>query len=1767
MLDTNQVSDYIRERSQILEALEIIEVPNDVANVRTLLLNALFPKNQSLRGGCLFFILRTLTAPQSLDILDRFKRDNAYALRLAELLRILRDDTQLFNLLEPNKFITRTKKVKARIKDAERGPQSNLCELLLTPLGESPKSSNNWKNQSCEPQLLCLAIFTLLKSLQFEDMVQHGAQDKKLLQLTDQLRKLSDLNLHPDYTEHTPGSAEERWWRFSKWLGDEPSLCKPQSFALYTFDLSARLTTNNSKKDTDLFRKLIHSALDTIQATSPEITDCAEGLAAITPNIRLETLASDPSVTYISMSERHQSYQQQELEIQGHLDESQEEKTHQLLINDEKETVVLRELSDHIYNPDFISFFPTNIYWSPEKFNSLLAISNNTIENREPINEVTSLLIWLTAETGLTGESLVDLILGKNTPLGWRISEDGCHLERARFARQTSIITISNRLTPLSTIEKRQLPGVLLGLVSQLRAPTENELRELRRQVSALTRNDTGCYLLGRQLQGIPQPLSLLLYTNNPNQLPANTSYYCLIDTHPVLKRLGIQAQDQNRNPSNILGSPFHIEEKSRERFILEKMHLLRTTKGNAIEQFNNIALFCTSLILIFTGARPNEDPFDDPENLGLDSHLILIGDKIIDERAPFRLAPLPEPVCLLIKNLWLSMLDQIGSATKNHEAAESLNRISRSLAPKGLPLFFQLCDRSRRGWRSITPKDLSNSWGGDLPGNIFRHNFAAMCQGVVHQDCIDYVLGHSQLGIQPYSITSSRILLEDFDTLRKAFNDLAIKLTADAKQIDHTAISELIEYCDTQLECGEGTFGVSKRLSRKKDLHAIAQTQASQIVEQIKKEELDTFGTRELEKFFEKFPMFYPSPGTYLKTLNIFANELQKEFGSICKLRQTQLPNVLAPSFTSAVLSGQKKIHECIKSLETAFATFNGRSSRLSLIGAILRIIFIHGLTQKRLIQKLLQNRWKIFNLAQYTYLNFLADVDHREMDRIKIDQITSSMLAASPGQSAVKTLTDFEIKSIKEILPSDMWIEKSTDDMLELLSPALELISQINWMRLPGFGAAAVNGEILTFCDSDNSLIWRNAPGFELLNRTSSDHQPTSITSKTVVPKKSEVSLGRELEEISLAIRKTDRNGREATLIELKKLSANAPDNSDYKLLCQYAILLLRRKNARSTRKHLTTNTVLRYCTSIRKFLQFAEHADATWLSMNQHEIQDLVNEHLGYLSRETAVEEIKHINEFLKCCFDFSGLKIPPWLSSLESKPRDTLVPEYLFKELLEISSNLAGVNKSLRVAVQTILILAYRYGLRSGEIEKLRHREVKLRGSIPIFHLYRSGKEHLKTTSANRIVSPISILPHDEITMLDAQIKSSTGIEDGLIFAQPIWRQSYTLALKIAKSLDSELDLHALREYRPTAACSIATLEDTNSQRQLELNSCLLGQARGSVLFGHSIKRQIGHSNYQTTLENYTKNICEISCERIAYSIGIGLQQGGQNIKKLPIKKREPADQQILIEHQDLHINKSTLLRLALAIVFEGREGTDRYHSLVEQNLVSAMNRLCLPLLPKLFPQGLQRQAKAKGMARLPKTNQSAYRNLQHKLHSLGDNEFLAAIRELRNATDPNLLLTAHLTNQGSLYFKNEEADCNVLLNLFRTLNLLGLGDCLLVKEGRDTDISKCPHLLQTMSLAGIEVIKFTKSDVVTTRSNDLSTINPYDQGTQRPYVIVMPRGKNTKDKQRQAKSSAYQPTKNILDKASFIFVIHFINLCMIDDAQASSLPPYLFDSDN
>ena len=1474
MFSVNQVSDRIHERSQVLEAFEALELSDEIANTRRLLLKALFPENQSLMGGCLFFVLRTLIATKSIDLLGRFKSDNPYALWLLELLNAVRHDHRLLELLEPQKFITRVKKVKARLKDAARGPQSNLCELFLTPLGESPISTNNCENQRCEPQLLCLAMFTLIKSLQFENIVSTGSQDHRLVQLADELRKLSDLTIHPDYAEHIKGSPEERWWHFSQWLGGQPSLCEPQSYILYSFNLSASLSKGDSKNDNALVGNLIRAALNTIGAIHPELKKYPEGFNALKSNISLETLIGDPSITYIPITGDLGPNKPSELNLHSYGDEDDEEKSTLVVTDDENETVILRELSERIYNPDFINFYPTNPYWSPERFKFLLSLPERPCDNEEPINEMEALVAWLTAESGLTGEPLVDLILGRDPKLNWRISDDGHYLERPRFARQTNITTISDQLTPLGKSEKRRLPNSLVKPIRQLRNSDDNTRKALHFQVSKLTRKDTACLLLGRQTQGIPQALSLLLYTNNSEQLPAKTSYYSLIDKHPASKMLGIQAQ--GLTPSNIVGSPFHVEAENRERFIIEKMRQLMASDGNAIAQFNKIALFCTSLILLFTGARPNQDPFDDPRHIGLDDHLILIGDKIIDEHAPFRVAPLPEIVSQLIKNLWLTILEQIKSATTNKKVAESLERILSFSAPKGLPFFFLLCENNKHGWRSITPTDLSTSWGGELPANIFRHNFAAMCQGIVHQDCIDYVLGHSLLGIQCYSINSSRTLQEDFDSLRKAFAHLAQLLGAEVEPINEQTLSELVRHCDTSLDCNESAFGVSRRLDRKKDLSVIAQTQANQIVEQILKYEFDSFGIRDLEEFFNKFPMFTPMPGTYLETLEILATRLQKEIGPRSKIRKIGLPSPLAPSFTPAVLDGQKRLKECIVSLNNSHSLFNRRSSRLSLIGAILRIIFIHGLTQKRLLQKLLNNRWKIFSLGDFTYLNFLADDDDCEMDRIKIDQITFSMLTSGPSKSAVKTITNAEIDAIKTVLPELALVKQQTYDLLDLLSPALKMISEVNWIRLPGFGAAAVNGEILTFCDSDNSLVWRNIPGFELLNRTRSNNTSDDTPAQPLTRKKSQTDLNKATEEIFSAIRKIDQDGREASLSELKKLTANAPNKSDNLLLYQYAIFLITRKSTFGTREFLTQNTILRYCSSVRKFLQFAEQTDPMWLSSSEHEIQDLVSQHLSYLSRETAGAEVKHIREFLKFSFDFSGLKTPAWVIGQEHKPRDIVLPEDLFETLLDSFLNLPGANKSIRVATQSILILAYRYGLRSGEIEGLRHREVKLRGLIPIIHLYRSGKEHLKTTAANRTIAPISILPSNEINILNSQFRSSSGLEEGLVFSQNIWRQAYTLAIAATKTFDSGLDLHGLREYRPTVACSIATLDPMNSKRQFELNACLLGQRYGSVLFGYSIKSQIGHASFQMTLENYTKNICEVSCEKITNSVGLDLR---------------------------------------------------------------------------------------------------------------------------------------------------------------------------------------------------------------------------------------------------------------------------------------------------
>lgn len=308
-------------------------------------------------------------------------------------------------------------------------------------------------------------------------------------------------------------------------------------------------------------------------------------------------------------------------------------------------------------------------------------------------------------------------------------------------------------------------------------------------------------------------------------------------------------------------------------------------------------------------------------------------------------------------------------------------------------------------------------------------------------------------------------------------------------------------------------------------------------------------------------------------------------------------------------------------------------------------------------------------------------------------------------------------------------------------------------------------------------------------------------------------------------------------------------------------------------------------------------------------------------------------------------------------------------------------------------------------------------------------------------------------------------------------------------------------------------------------------------------------------------------CDHSCQRIANSVGIDLRSGGKYAPRLAIKKRESIDPKVFAQYTNLHINKSTLLRLTLAVVFEGKDGTDRYHSRLEQNLISAMKRLCLPLPPKLFPEGLQHQAKAVGTPHLPKANKSNYVHLQNRLLSLNDNDFHAAVRELRKSVDPNRYLNAYLTNQGSLYFKDEKTDCDVFMCLIRTLDLLGLADCILIKEGRDTDISKCTHLPKVISAVSIELWKKEKSGDRSKRTNDLSTTNPYDHGTQHPYIVVLPRGRMIEDELIQTKNVTQKQQTIFLDKSTFLLAIHFMNLCMIDDALSCSATPSFFITDS
>lgn len=172
----------------------------------------------------------------------------------------------------------------------------------------------------------------------------------------------------------------------------------------------------------------------------------------------------------------------------------------------------------------------------------------------------------------------------------------------------------------------------------------------------------------------------------------------------------------------------------------------------------NAFTIYCVTLLLIATGARPSRSVFERHSHFDLERGRLFIDDKAsleISGDKCGRVIPLPKIAVQLMRGLYLPYLSQLLEQLQAHDAplVAELSTVIDPHATPLLPLFFLLEPSESNTWHEVTKGALSDrqlfNW--PLPPNAFRHRMATELRAAgLDPELVDAHLGaHSTDGGQ----------------------------------------------------------------------------------------------------------------------------------------------------------------------------------------------------------------------------------------------------------------------------------------------------------------------------------------------------------------------------------------------------------------------------------------------------------------------------------------------------------------------------------------------------------------------------------------------------------------------------------------------------------------------------------------------------------------------------------------------------------------------------------------------------------------------------------------------------------------------------------------------------------------------------------------------------------------------------------------------------------------------------------------------------------
>ncbi len=955
--------------------------------------------------------------------------------------------------------------------------------------------------------------------------------------------------------------------------------------------------------------------------------------------------------------------------------------------------------------------------------------------------------------------------------------------------------------------------------------------------------------------------------------------------------------------------------------------------QNDPIAFHNAFTAYVTVMLLAASGARPISDPFEKLAHFDFTEGFVFIDDKTSSHIHQGRLVVLTDEICKYIQVDYLAHLRKISFAIHevNPKLAEDINGIATGSNAEVMPFMFFITEGAT-GWKSVSEKSITETGLFDwpLPLNLFRHRLARKLRHLdVDPELIDSVMGHADGATPTHGDYSFRNWDEDMRGVRPHMENLFKKLGFEMisgwrgmamcapERNSHTPVPST-----NKVTLFGAALRKQEREQRKQDALRDASRQIRQFINErtlteLSAEEIEALSNQLL---FRSNGLLHPQGYFKYQYFIKILERLGRWKGKSVRFKKRYiLAQEEASHFTEGA-SGALSLFQELRAKLAALTPIIMRAKLSQKVSADVALIYLNlenRITSSELIKDVLHHKCiRMVTLKDSVYLEHSRNVKAILIDvpvqRYLISANSALHLDTILSAKISQPFTDHTVPEpllpLADILIRHKYIETNAT-ITKFYDAICKVVDQVNMMTMPGIVAGYLAGRVESY-----SLMWRDFTrltlGYSVDTPIASDEEVKDVdevakpqlTAQAVAIHPNGIdyillqqganSLMNGFDKL-LAEYRSKKSGPYATQDrkELQRAMNSMLEehrgkiSSAMQLLALWICSLLQRKNRNG---FISLDSIKRYKSALNTpFVDIGYAQDI--LSMDDDDVTSFYTDLFDSLEVQDTQYVADRLADFHRWAKQNYAVEDPDWselpatFSSAHVSPG--IITEEEYQRALKLLMGKSISNTREQVAPAFLLLLCYRFGLRSGEALGLIRDDWQDYGDLIVVLVQNNSMRRLKTQTSRRQVPLVFHLSNLEkeiisqwMTLIAAQ--SGNNMSDGLFFKgkkeyQPGSRnliKSHVISsLKIATN-NPQITLHHARHAAANRVgigmCGIEVsqwrmhLQSTHSQENL-VENILLGAGGPTRRKIWALGRYLGHVRRSTTTKNYIHFLSELA----------------------------------------------------------------------------------------------------------------------------------------------------------------------------------------------------------------------------------------------------------------------------------------------------------------